>query len=210
MKSLSSIETFHELWYNFENQFFWLSRIEGIVKEHKEDIEKSDIRKYFVEGMLSLPVRLLQFKTTKKYLDKIYKKLFEMIPNAESNEKKGYFFEALLLIDRMREKKGTFQFLINGMVVVDPTKPKDERDIHEFDVIELFINESGKAECWIYACSIADSYKQKNKEQLEKLAENIHKVYLDLIIRTRYIIPENKDYGVWKNKEEETGVGTWN
>jgi len=210
LKGLSSIETFYELWYNFENQFFWLSRIEGIVKEHKEDIEKSDIRKYFVEGMLSLPVRLLQFKTTEKYLDEIYKKLLEMIPNAESNEKKGYLFEALLLIDSIREKKGTFQFLINGMVVVDPTKPKDERDIHEFDVIELFINESDKAECWISACSIADDYEQKNREQLDKLARNIHRVYSDLRIRTRYIIPENKGHGVWKPKEEETGVGSWN
>ena len=210
LKSLSSIETFHELWYNFENQFFWLSRIEGIVKEHKEDIEKSDIRKYFVEGMLSLPVRLLQFKTTKKYLDKIYIKILEMIPTTESNEKKGYLFEALWLIDRIRERRGKFQFFINGMVVVDPTKPKKERDIHEFDVIELFINESGEAECWVYACSIADEYKQNNEEQLKTLAEGIHKIYSDLKIRTRYIIPKNKSGGGWKPKEEETGVGSWN
>jgi len=133
-----------------------------------------------------------------------------MIPNAESNEKKGYFLEALLLIDRMREKKGTFQFLINGMVVVDPTKPKKERDIHEFDVIELFINESGEAECWVYACSIADEYKQNNEEQLKTLAEGIHKIYSDLKVRTRYIIPKNKSGGGWKPKEEETGVGNWN
>ncbi len=210
MNSISSIKTFDELWHNFENQFIWLSRIEGIVKEQKEDIEKSDIWKYFVKGMLSLPVRLLQFETTKKYLDEIYIKILETIPTTESNEKKGYLFEALWLIDRIRERRGKFQFFINGMVVVDPTKTKKERDVHEFDVIELFINESGEAECWVYACSIADDCKQKNEEQLKRLAEDIHKIYSDLKIRTRYIIPENKSDGGWNPKEEETGVGSWN
>ena len=67
-----------------------------------------------------------------------------MIPITESGEKKGYLFEALWLTHRMRERRGQFQFLINGMVVTDPTKPKRERDIHEFDVIELLIDESGE------------------------------------------------------------------
>ena len=210
LNSISSIKTFDELWHNFENQFIWLSRIEGIVKEQKEDIEKSDIWKYFVKGMLSLPVRLLQFETTKKYLDEIYIKILETIPTTESNEKKGYLFEALWLIDRIRERRGTFQFFINGMVVVDPTKLKREKDVREFDVIELFINKSGEAECWVYACSIADDYMRKNEEQLKRLAEGIHKIYSDLKIRTRYIIPKNKSGGGWKPKEEETGVGSWN
>lgn len=209
LKSIFSIKTFDELWHNFENQVFRLS-LEGIVKEQKDAIEKSDIRKYFVKGMLALPVRLLQFETTKKYLDEIYIKILETIPTTDSNEKKGYLFEALWLIDRIRERRGTFQFFINGMVVVDPAKTKKERDVHEFDVIELFINESGEAECWVYACSIADDYTQKNEEQLKRLAEGIHKIYSDLKIGTRYIIPENKSDGGWKPKEEETGVGIWN
>ncbi len=208
LKSISSIKTFDELWHNFENQLFRLS-VEGIVKEQKEAIEKSDIRKYFVKGMLSLPVRLLHFEATKKYLDEIYIKILETIPTTESNEKKGYLFEALWLIDSIRKRRGKFQFFINGMVVVDPTKTKKERDVHEFDVIELFINESGEAECWVYACSIADDCKHKNEEQLKKLAEGIHKIYSDLKIRTKYIIPENKSDGGWKPKEEETGV-SWN
>ena len=209
LNSISSIKTFDELWHNFENRLFRLS-VEGIVKEQEEAIEKSDIRKYFVKGLLALPVRLLQFKTTKKYLDEIYIKILETISTTDSNEKKGYLFEALWLIDRIRERRGTFQFFINGMVVVDPTKTKKERDVHEFDVIELFINESGEAECWVYACSIADDSIQKNEEQLKRLAEGIHKIYSDLKIRTRYIIPENKSDGGWNPKEEETGVGSWN
>jgi len=160
--------------------------------------------------MLALPVSLLHFEATKKYLDEIYIKILEKIPTTESNEKKGYLFEALWLIDRIRKIRGKFQFFINGMVVVDPKKLKREQDQHEFDVIELFINESGEAECWTYACSIGDDYKHNNEEQLKKLAEGIHQSYSDLKIRTRYIIPKNKSGSGWDPKEEETGVGSWN
>jgi len=208
LKEISSIKTFDKLWHNIENQA-WLYYIKHIVEKRKEHIEKSNIRKFFVEGLLSLPVRLLQFKFTKKHIDEIYSMLLEMISSEESNEKKGYLFESLWLIDRIRNKRGSFQFLINGMIVEDSSKPK-KRDIHEYDVIELFINEGGGAECWIYACSIANNYKQRNEEQLKVLAERINKVYQDLKIRTRYIIPENKNDNIWKPKEKETGVGNWN
>jgi len=179
---------------------------EGIDKEHIED---EDVWRYFVEGVLSLPIRLLQYESTKKYLVKVYEKILEMIPTTESSEKRGHLFEALWLIDRMQERRGEFQFLINGMVVTDLTKPKRERDLHEFDVIELLISESGEAECWIYACSIADNYTQKNKEQLGELADYIHGVYSELKIHTRYVIPQDKNNGIWRPKEEETGV-RWN
>ena len=206
LNDIHSIETFHKLWHNFQNRL-WSLNIEHTVKAHREDIESSGVRNDFVEGMLSLPVRLLQCKHTKKHLDQIYEKLLEMICITKSDEKKGYLFEALWLIHKIRETKGTFKFLINGMVVVDPKMPKDKRDIHEFDVIEILTSESGNAECWIYACCIADDYRQKNKTQLEKLAENIHKNYPGLKIRTRYIIPEDRSREIWRPKEAETGVG---
>lgn len=209
LKSISSIKTFDTLWNNFENQALWLSHIRYIAGTHKEHIEDEDIWRYFVEGVLSLPIRLLQYESTKKYLAKVYEKIVEIIPATESSEKKGHLFEALWLIDRMQEKRGKFQFLINGMVATDPTKPKRERDLHEFDVIELLINESSEAECWIYACSIADDYTHKNKEQLGELAANIHQVYPELKIYTKYVIPQDKSNGIWKPKEEETGV-RWN
>ncbi|MEA3457346.1 MAG: hypothetical protein U9R21_01560 [Candidatus Thermoplasmatota archaeon] len=209
LKIIPSIKTFDALWDNFENRALWLSHIRYIAGTHKEHIEDEDVRRYFVEGMLSLPVQLLQYKTTKEYLVKVYEMILEIILATESSEKKGHLFEALWLIDRMQDKRGKFQFLINGMVVTDPKKPKRERDIHEFDVIELLINETGEAECWIYACSIADDYAQKNKEQLRELADNIHRVYPELKIHTRYVIPQDKSNGIWKPKEEETGV-RWN
>ena len=208
LKSISSIKTFDALWDNFENRALWLSHIRYIAGTHKEHIEDEDIWSYFVEGVLSLPVRLLQYESTNKYLVKVYEKIVEMIPATESSEKRGHLFEALWLIDRMQEKRGKFQFLINGMVVTDPTKPKRERDLHEFDVIELLINETGEAECWIYACSIADDYTQKNKEQLRELADNIHRVYPELKVRMRYVIPQDKSNGIWKPTEEKE-VG-WN
>ncbi|MHC1575310.1 MAG: hypothetical protein ACXQTY_05865 [Candidatus Methanogasteraceae archaeon] len=209
LKSISSIKTFDALWDNFENQTLWLSHIRYITGTHKEHIEDEDVWRYFVEGVLSLPIRLLQYESTKKYLVKVYEKILEMIPTTESSEKRGHLFEALWLIDRMQERRGEFQFLINGMVVTDLTKPKRERDLHEFDVIELLISESGEAECWIYACSIADNYTQKNKEQLGELADYIHGVYSELKIHTRYVIPQDKNNGIWRPKEEETGV-RWN
>ncbi|MCL5037176.1 MAG: hypothetical protein M1269_08695, partial [Chloroflexi bacterium] len=109
-----------------------------------------------------------------------------------------------------REKKGVFQFLINGMIITDNEKPKDKRDVKEYDVIELIINDNNEAECWIYACSIANDYRSKDKEAIEDLAKNIHELYPDLKIRTRYIIQKDKANNLWEPKEEETGVGSWN
>lgn len=209
VKAISSIKKFDKLWYNFENRYLlWLG--EYITEEYEGEIKELNILNKFVKRILSLPICLLQYESTKKYLDEIYANLLEMITKAESNEERGYLFEALWLINKIREKRGKFQFLINGMVVVDPTKPKKERDIHEFDVIELLINNEDKAECWIYACSIADDYRQNNEDQLNELARQIHQIYSDLIIRTRYVIPRNKEERVWEPREKQTGVGNWN
>ena len=91
------------------------------------------------------------------------------------------------------------------MVINDPSKPKSKQDNNEFDVIELLLNDAGKAECWIYASSIADDYKSKNREQLTKLADHINTVFPDLIIYTRYVIPKNKESGDWTPRELDAG-----
>ncbi|MHC1571427.1 MAG: hypothetical protein ACXQTL_01490, partial [Methanosarcinales archaeon] len=109
------------------------------------------------------------------------------------------------LINRMRTKRGKFQFFLNGMVVVDPDRPRKTQDQNEFDVIELLINDAGKAECWIYACSIADDYKSRNRDQITRLAEHIYRVFPNLITRTRYIIPTDKNSGDWAPREEDAG-----
>lgn len=205
LKSISGILTFKELWNNFQNQYLWKGIIHRFLKGNKDQFEELEVYQAFTEGLLSLPIQLLQYNTNKKYLDIIYDKLEEIIPLDDYKDKKGHYFEALCLIDNMRTKKGTFQFFINGMVVIDPEKSKDQQEDNEFDIIELYINDSGKAECWIYACSISDNYEQKNREQIIKLTEYIHKRFPELIIRSRYVIPENKNSNQFKPKMENTG-----
>lgn len=204
LDSLSEIQKFKEFWNNFETRFNWKEPIAFLIKKQSDEENNFEIYQHFVRGLLSLPVELLQFKSTKTYLDKIYKVLLENISSESSKEKKGNLFEALWLIDKIRNKRGDFQFFFNGMVVVDPVKIKKEQDENEFDVIELIINEKS-AECWIYACSIADDYRTKNEAQITKLTDHIHEVFPDVNISTRYVIPENKSNCRWNPKELDTG-----
>jgi len=204
LKNISNISTFGELWHNFEN-YFWRIQIIHFLQQHRRELGKVEIYEQFTKGLLSLPVQLLQYESTKRYLDQIYNKLLGIISSDIPNDKKGDLFEALLLINKIRAKRGKFQFFLNGMVVIDPSKPRDKQDSNEFDVIELLINEAGKAECWIYACSIADEYRSENQEPITKLADHIHEIFSDLIVRTRYVIPRNKNAGDWSPKEEDAG-----
>jgi len=185
--SLNSISTFNELWRNFD-QTIWNLRMTQFLRYQKEQKESEKkltyerligIYKEFVEDLLFLPVQLLQYKSTRKYLDEIYDKLLEKISSKilDDQEKRGHFFEALHLIDKMRTKSGRFQFFLNGVVVTDASRPAVEQDANEFDVIELLINEKGNAECWIYACSIADNYESKNQDQITKITKHIHKTF---------------------------------
>lgn len=209
LKDLTSIKTFSPIWHNFENIALWYAPIMQYVEEHNGSIEETDILEKFAKMIFSLPLRLLQYRSTKKNLDRIYKTLLEMIPEAPSNEKKGHLFEALFLVEKMRKKRGSFQFLISNLIVVDPTKEKRKRDVAEFDVIEFIINGNNKSECRIYACSIGDDYKQKNEEKIKKLADSIHETYKDLKIIPKYVVPQNKVKEDWKPREIETGVGIW-
>lgn len=205
LKNLSNISTFGDLWHNFENQFVWKGQIRYLLEQHRDEIEKDDLYNRFTEGLLLLPVQLLQYKSTKKYIDEIYNKLLVKISADISNDEKGDLFEALWLMDKMRTKKGKFQFFLNGMVVIDTDNSMDKQDDNEFDVIELVINDDEKAECWIYACSIADDYESKNKDQITKLAEHIHKEFPNLIVRTRYIVPNDENVGDLSPREEDAG-----
>lgn len=209
LKDLKSIKTFDSLWHNFENIALWYIPIMHYLEERSGSIEETNIPGRSAKMIFSLPLPLLQYKSTKRNLDRIYETLLDMIPKAPPNEKKGHLFEALFLVEQMRRKRGNFQFLINDLIIVDPTKEKRKRDVHEFDVIELVINRNNESECWIYACSIGDRYKQENEEQIKKLAENIHEIYKDLKIIPKYVVPRDKAKGDWRPKEIETGVGVW-
>ena len=97
------------------------------------------------------------------------------------------------MLDRIVNSDGEYHFLINGLVVVDPKKPKHKRDVNEFDVIDFYLDENGGANCWIYACSTSENYKVDNSAQLQKIASHIRSLYSDVTIRTRYVIPSSRD-----------------
>lgn len=211
LRSFLKISAFSQLWLNNQN-LNWCILIYAILRtgeasgESAVIAERSSLYYNFIDGLLSLPVALLQYSSsTRKYLDEIYEKLLEKVSSLAPNDKKGDFFEALCLVEKMRTKKHKFQFFINRMVVIDPKKPRKEQDQGEFDIIELVINEDNKPECWIYACSIADDYRSKDLEQITKLADYLYEVFPDLIIRTKYLIPSDKKAGNWVPLEKEGG-----
>jgi len=206
IKTIMGIKTFKELWYNFEN-YAWFSRHKFLYSAEKEKAFEN--YKLFVNGTLNLPVRLFQFKSTKYFIDEIYKELIDMISTEQDRGKKGNIFEALGFLKRLTDSNEQYRLLISGMIVIDPNKPKVKMDENEFDVIDLFINEHGEAGCHIYACSIADNYKKNNEEQLRQLASHIHDHYPQLIIRTFYAIPENMKENNWNPKVIEAG-SNWN
>jgi hypothetical protein len=201
MRDIRGIKTFARLWDNWENEFFW----RPYVMASTNDQTDSRQRELFVEGILGLPVRLLQYISTKSYLDRIYEQMLISLSSDLPNDRKGNIFEALWLINKLRQREGSFQFFLNGMIVTDPQKPPREQDDNEFDVIELSISEEGNAECWVYACSISDAYENNNKEQLTKLVDYLRRTYPEMTTETRYVIPTNKQTNNWSPKMQHTG-----
>jgi HD superfamily phosphohydrolase len=206
LKNITSIATYDELWHSFENILVWKSQISLHLVRHRDSLKEDKVYHHFVDGLLSLPVRLLQFKTTKPYLDEIYNALFEIISNVDFEGNRGDFFEALCLIDKMRTKKGGFQLFLNRMVVIDPAKPRNEQQDTDYDIIELRVDGNDtKAECWIYECSIVDNYASKDRDKITKLSDNVASVFNDLTIYTKFLIPRNKAAGDWHPKEVSAG-----
>lgn len=201
-KALMKIKLFKELWHNFDNysRFSAYKFLDSAGKE-KEFL----IYKTFVTEILNLPVKLFQFKSTEYFITHIYEELINMISIEENRSMKGNIFETLWYLNRLIDSNARFRLLINGVVVEDINKPKAKMDKNEFDVIDLFINKHGKAECCIYACSISSDYEKNNKEQLYKLAKHIHDHYPLLKIKTKYVVPENVKKNNWDPKDVEAG-----
>lgn len=192
LSAITSIATYEEIWYT--DYTVWRSLIPQYFKHTSDDAEGEELYKWFVDGLLSLPARLLQFQTTRTYLDEIYEQLQADLRSEIPSDRKGNVFEALWLIERLRTHNGKFQFFLNGLVVVDPDKARHKQDQNEFDVIELTINDDNKAECCIYACSISVNYREKNGEQLTKLVDHIHEVFPDATVRAFYVVPDRESW----------------
>jgi hypothetical protein len=174
---------------SYPEYLFW-SMPEPMRKHDKEYVSSS------AELLLCLPLYLLYDQFIDAAITRIYKALVDLIPKKSENMR-GYFFEAACVLDRLLAKKQEFQFLINGMVVTDPQRPKGQEDTNEFDIIQLFFNDYGTTECWIHACTIKDNPRSYNREQISKLAEKIHDVFPDAIVRQLFVTPKDKKSGDW-------------
>lgn len=209
LSGITSIKSYKPFWDNFENFYFWLSPLRSFVTQGKERMKDYHVYKTLALGICAMPTKLLKYSNPRQFLTKISDTLVQLLESDDPQVEKGHLFEALWFINRITENDMQFQFLINGLVVVDFEQPKEKQDINEFDVIELLRSKEGKHECLIYACSIAPNYERDNKGQLERLATQIHSKYQELTIKTFYVIPEDVKSGDWTPRIEEAGF-KWN
>jgi len=194
LKDLQKIKTFSLIWDNPENYLrirLIESDIERIAKKLSEIEDYYETYQSFVEMILLLPTKLLQYDSTKWFINKIIERIKKEGPNKNENIK-GNFFEALWLLNRIIESNANYSFFISGLVVIDLTKPKRERDVNEFDVIEFSLDGKNNVNCWVYACSISDNYITENEAQLNLFVKQLSSLYKDVNIETRYIIPKSK------------------
>ena len=157
-------------------------------------------RQKAVQNLLSIPTKFLRYKPIGTLIEEIHSNLLERL-ETESDDK-GNIFEALCIVDRIRKKKGVFQFFLFGAIVRDNKQRKDET---EFDIIEFTIQEKTVSECCIYACSISDDFRRNNIGHVTEITSHINRVFKKAVVRSYYIVPENKSVGDWRPKLEQTG-----
>ena len=73
-------------------------------------VSKSTEYEDFTARLLSLPAKLLQFRSTAKFLDEIYKELLELIQREDAADLKGLYFEAVCYLHLIRQKKASFSY----------------------------------------------------------------------------------------------------
>jgi HD superfamily phosphohydrolase len=207
--NLSKNAEFEEFWKK-PHLTYWKEVI--VVAELKKYIENSPLNKIdaycrILTDLLDLPIKLLQSESSKRYLEKICETLIKKINEPNEKDKRGNYFEALSLINRIMNSEGAFQFFINGHTIVNQNQ-KQKEDKNEYDIIEIRLNNSKKAELWIYCCSISAGIEANNKTQLNHLYTEIRKRFPDLTIRTRFLVPENSRSKKWTPLMKETGMNT--
>jgi len=204
IKCLSEVSGYEELW-NSSSVTFWKNLIsESLPKEiEKEEFDRLSAYQNIIEGIFSLPPQLLQSEASLEFLKRINETLLKMINETDDLGERGKIFESICLIDRIKIRKGIFQFFINGLIIVNPDKKPNEKDGNEFDIIEFSLNDDNHAELWIYVCSITDNIESTNQESLTHFVDFIGRQFPDLIIRTRYFIPINKKEKNWNPQETD-------
>jgi HD superfamily phosphohydrolase len=208
VENLSKNAEYEEFWKK-PHLTYWKEVILVDLKKYIENspANKIDAYRRILIDLLGLPIKLLQSESSRRYLEKICETLIKKINEPNEKEKRGNFFEALSLINRMMTPEGKFQFFINGHTVIDQTQ-KQKEDKNEYDIIEIRLNNSDKAELWIYCCSISAGIEAANKVQLNRLYTEIRKRFPELTIRSRFLVPENSRAKKWTPNMKETGMNT--
>lgn len=200
------LSSFESVWRAWENQV-WLMIDGALMKDPESSMEGNLHSNGFAKGLLSLPASLLQCADPRRFLQDVKDKLRDMIKGEEEGLDEGEIFEAVCFLDRIISDEAKFQFFMNGLYEIDPESPKDKRDIREHDILEVRKYRNKKPEILIYACTISDSYKSKDRDDLRILAENIHdNVATDVSVSTRHMIPNDKDNDDWKPSIENAGT----
>jgi len=208
IKSLSSIDSFKMLWDN-PDQTFLMDLITNSLKNYitKNPEKKLESYQRSIIDLLKLPIKNFQQESIYPFLDEIIKKIVEKIKITHAKNTRGEYFEALCVIEKIRNPQGNFQILLPNYVIIDSENNPKEQNVNEFDIIELRLNRDNQAELWIYACSISKRIKQNNQESIAHLVDSIHDAFPDLIIKSRYISPENLARNKWLPSEKPTGRG---
>jgi len=203
--NLAGIAEYKQLWADF-NLYIWRQVITKKLDKARKEEHFNELEAYkgIVQGLLTMPIKLLQFKSSLKYLNSIYDEIIKNLETTTDQSEKGSHFEALCLIDKIRIKRGNFQLFINGLIITNPNKESSQKDDNEFDIIEMRLD-NDKSEIWIYECSISGDYKTNNRKKLTELTDEIQRKFPSQTIRTRYLIPTDKQRSDWAPKEIDAG-----
>jgi hypothetical protein len=201
----NGLKTYDSVWRSAENSI-WLMT-DGNYLGAPNPTGSTNRFRGVVTGLLSLPIRLLQYSKPKNFLRRVKETALQFVRDGENDPKRGDIFEAACLLDRILDQRSEFQFFLNGLIEVDPNSPRANRDVNEHDIIELRYKETGDCEIVIYACTISENYKSKDRSSLSNIGTHIHdNVFEGVKISTRHMVPKDMEQDEWNPEIEDAGT----
>jgi len=190
---LMKIKEFRNLWrFRVDDYILYLLR-DSEVRDN-EIMEQT--AKWFSRILLILPLKILRFRETVGYMEKIKNKILELIKTSPQNIK-GNYFEALCLLNLItceKNESNRFEMVVNGMVVLENQNNSKKSDKNEFDIIRIVKNKRN-IEIKIYACSISGNIVKKNRDQLVRIVDYLKEKYgnrhKNVHLNTYYMMPKS-------------------
>ena len=187
------IKEFRNLWrFRVDDYILYLLR-DSEVRDN-EIMEQT--AKWFSRILLILPLKILRFRETVGYMEKIKNKILELIKTSPQNIK-GNYFEALCLLNLItceKNESNRFEMVVNGMVVLENQNNSKKSDKNEFDIIRIVKNKRN-IEIKIYACSISGNIVKKNRDQLVRIVDYLKEKYgnrhKNVHLNTYYMMPKS-------------------